>query len=99
MSIQCNPLNHTFIVKLRFTGVYLFFLFLILNIDLGYSLVPLGYSLVPLGYSLVPTCILRGRFFVIQYLENLHASHPFGRFIVPLERNQAISVKFCKCVD
>ena len=35
------PLNPTFfIVKLGFAGVYLFFLFLLQNIDCGYSLEP-----------------------------------------------------------
>ena len=37
----CNvyPLKpHIYIVKLGFTGVYLFFLFLLQNIDCGYSL-------------------------------------------------------------
>ena len=39
----CNvyPLKpHFYIVKLGFAGVYLFFLFLLLNIDCGYSLEP-----------------------------------------------------------
>ena len=39
----CNvhPLTpHFYIVKLGFTGVYIFFLFLLLNIDCGYSLEP-----------------------------------------------------------
>ena len=38
-----TPLNHNFIyiVKLRFTRVYLFFLFLIQNMDCGYLLEPL----------------------------------------------------------
>ena len=31
---------HFFIVKLGYTGVYLFFLFLLQNIDCGYSLEP-----------------------------------------------------------
>ena len=36
-----TPLNpHFYIVKLRFTGLYLFFLFLLQNIDCGYSLEP-----------------------------------------------------------
>ena len=33
-----TPLNPTFIVKLGYAGVYLFFLFLLQNIDCGYSL-------------------------------------------------------------
>ena len=39
----CNehPLTpHFYIVKLGFTGVYIFFLFLLQNIDCGYSLEP-----------------------------------------------------------
>ena len=39
----CNedPLTpHFYIVKLGFTGVYFFFLFLLQNIDCGYSLEP-----------------------------------------------------------
>ena len=36
-----DPLKpHFYIVKLGFTGVYIFFLFLIKNIDYGYSLEP-----------------------------------------------------------
>ena len=36
-----NPFTpHFYIVKLGFTGVYIFFLFLLLNIDCGYSLEP-----------------------------------------------------------
>ena len=36
-----DPLTpHFYIVKLRFTGVYIFFLFLLQNIDRGYSLEP-----------------------------------------------------------
>ena len=39
MSLQCMPLKPNFyIVKLGFAGVYLFFLFLVQNIDCGYSL-------------------------------------------------------------
>ena len=41
MSVKCIPLiPHFFIVKLGFAGVYLFFLFLLQNIDCGYSLEP-----------------------------------------------------------
>ena len=39
----CNEDPHTphfYIVKLGFTGVYIFFLFLLQNIDCGYSLEP-----------------------------------------------------------
>ena len=32
--------SHFYIVKLGFTGVYIFFLFLLQNIDCGYSLEP-----------------------------------------------------------
>ena len=32
--------SHFYIVKLGFTGVYIIFLFLLLNIDCGYSLEP-----------------------------------------------------------
>ena len=35
-----TPLNPTSIVKLGYAGVYLFFLFLLHNIDCGYSLEP-----------------------------------------------------------
>ena len=39
MSVQYIPLKpHFYIVKLGFAGVYLFFLFLLQNIDCGYSL-------------------------------------------------------------
>ena len=38
MSAQYIPLiPHFYIVKLRYAGVYLFFLFLLQNIDCGYS--------------------------------------------------------------
>ena len=40
---QCNEyplIPHFYIVKLGFTGVYIIFLFLLLNIDCGYSLEP-----------------------------------------------------------
>ena len=41
MSVQCIPLKpHFYIVKLGYAGVYLFFLFLLQNIDCGYSLEP-----------------------------------------------------------
>ena len=36
--VMSTPLNPTFIQKLGFAGVYLFFLFLLQNIDCGYSL-------------------------------------------------------------
>ena len=40
-SVHKNPLKpHFYIVKLGFAGVYLFFLFLLQNIDCGYSLEP-----------------------------------------------------------
>ena len=42
-TIPCNedPLTpHFYIVKLGFTGVYIVFLFLLQNIDCGYSLEP-----------------------------------------------------------
>ena len=40
-SSNADPLRHHFyIVKLGCTGVYIFFLFLVLNIDRRYSLVP-----------------------------------------------------------
>ena len=35
---------HFYIVKLGFTGVYIFFLFLLKNIDYGYSLEPLRWG-------------------------------------------------------
>ena len=41
LTCTCNvhPLTpHLYIVKLGFTGVYIVFLFLLLNIDCGYSL-------------------------------------------------------------
>ena len=38
--VMFTPLNPTFIVKLGFAGVYLFFLFLLQNKDCGYSLEP-----------------------------------------------------------
>ena len=37
-----TPLNPTLIEKLGFAGVYLFFLFLLQNIDCGYALEPPG---------------------------------------------------------
>ena len=37
---------HFYIVKLGFTGVYMFFLFLLFNIDCGYSLEPPAIMLV-----------------------------------------------------
>ena len=41
MSVQYIPLKpHYYIVKLGFAGVYLFLLFLLQNIDCGYSLEP-----------------------------------------------------------
>ena len=41
MSVIVYPLKpHFYIVKLGFTGVYIFFLFLLQNIDCGYSLEP-----------------------------------------------------------
>ena len=43
LTCPCNedPLTpHFYIVKLGFTGVYIFFLFLLQNIDCGYSLDP-----------------------------------------------------------
>ena len=41
MSVKCIPLEpHFYIVKLGYAGVYLFFLFLLQNIDCGYSLEP-----------------------------------------------------------
>ena len=43
ITCSCNvhPLTpHFYIVKLGFTGVYIFFLFLLQNIDRGYSLEP-----------------------------------------------------------
>ena len=39
-----TPKSHFYIVKLRYAGVYLFFLFLIQNINCGYSLEPPGGS-------------------------------------------------------
>ena len=35
-----TPLNPTYVIKLGFLGVYLFFLILLQNIDCGYSLEP-----------------------------------------------------------
>ena len=41
MSVRCIPLEpHFYIAKLGYRGVYLFFLFLLQNIDCGYSLEP-----------------------------------------------------------
>ena len=41
MSVTCIPLKpHFYIAKLGYAGVYLFFLFLLQNIDCGYSLEP-----------------------------------------------------------
>ena len=41
MSIKSKPFEpHFYIVKLRFARVYIFFLFLLQNIDCGYSLEP-----------------------------------------------------------
>ena len=41
LSVKCVPLKlHFYIAKLRYAGVYLFFLFLLQNIDCGYSLEP-----------------------------------------------------------
>ena len=41
MSVKCIPLKlHFYLVKLGYTGVYIFFLFLLQNIDCGYSQVP-----------------------------------------------------------
>ena len=41
MSVMCVPLKpHFYISKLGYAGVYLFFLFLLQNIDCGYSLEP-----------------------------------------------------------
>ena len=38
---NCDPLiPHFYIVKLGFTGVYIIFLFFLLNIDCGYALEP-----------------------------------------------------------
>ena len=78
----CNvyPLEHHFyIAKLGFAGVYLFFLFLLQNIDCGYSLEPPRYVLSKNKknikyfllksfnfYSLKYLCILHGRVFVMQ---------------------------------
>ena len=51
MSVNGYPRKHDFyIVKLGFAGVYLFFLFLLENIDCGYTLEPLGDC----GYALEP---------------------------------------------
>ena len=41
MSVKCVPLKpHFYIAKLGNAGVYIFFLFLLQNIDCGYSLEP-----------------------------------------------------------
>ena len=41
MSVPFIPLTpHIYIVKMGFTGVYIIFLFLLLNIDCGFSLEP-----------------------------------------------------------
>ena len=41
MSVKCKPpQTHFYIAKLGYAGVYLFFLFLLQNIDCGYSLEP-----------------------------------------------------------
>ena len=50
---------HFYIVKLGFAGVYLFFLFLLQNIDCGYSLEP------PRLNDLKNLCILHGKVFVM----------------------------------
>ena len=39
-NISCNLYMHFYIAKLRYAGVYLSFLFLLQNIDCGYSLEP-----------------------------------------------------------
>ena len=43
---------HFYIVKLGFAGVYLFFLFLLQNIDCGYSLEPLGEAVLTCTHNL-----------------------------------------------
>ena len=42
LECSCNvhPTPHFYIVKLGFTGVYIIFLYLLKNIDCGYSLEP-----------------------------------------------------------
>ena len=55
MSMKCiTPKPHFYISKLGYTGVYLFFLLLIQNIDCGYSLEspPRRFLLVPTIYVL-----------------------------------------------
>ena len=53
MSVKCIPLiPHFYIVKPGFTGIYLVFLFLIQNIDCGYSLIR---TALVRRFELVPT--------------------------------------------
>ena len=55
---------HFYVVKLRFAGVYLFFLFLLQNIDCGYTLEPPrrgGFNVCPQSEAVL-TCTHNLRF-------------------------------------
>ena len=50
---MCTPLKpHFYIAKLGYAGVYLFFLFLLQNIDCGYWLEPPRLQNIDCGYTL-----------------------------------------------
>ena len=53
-----TPLNPTF-VKLGFVGVYLFFLFLLQNIDCGYSLEPPRFYVLSKNKKNIKTFLLK----------------------------------------
>ena len=65
--INTPLIPHFYIVKLGYAEVYLFFLFLLQDIDCGYSLEPPQF---------LQLCILHGHVFVMRISETKYASIP-----------------------
>ena len=66
MSVKCvPPQSHFYIAKLGYAGVYLFFLFLLQNIDCGYSLERRG------GSNVYPPSMFSAKIYKISKISNV----------------------------